>query len=313
MQRENWLLVIRVSFWGVININLSKVHELFDVYECEVLTSHIENKELIKGFVSAKEGDSLESYLKDPAKAWKEDSDGETRVYIIKDKSIKGATNIACYFSLKCGLLVGDKIEEKLSEEELALLEPYIEAKRKNDGNAAQNMFDAINSFFPNRADTLFAIASERLNRKTEALQIGQSENTINVPLCFSAIELRHFCRNASYRSTQKLNIPLGFGLFWEKIVPVILDISDRIGSKYVYLFAADKTYNGMEVGTKSLINHYKENLKFHECDNVIKFVKPDYDHWCYGLIQEISELRANKEAIWEQFSDVLEEGLPGN
>lgn len=143
MQRENWLLVIRVSFWGVININLSKVHELFDVYECEVLTSHIENKELIKGFVSAKEGDSLESYLKDPAKAWKEDSDEETRVYIIKDKSIKGATNIACYFSLKCGLLVGDKIEEKLSEEELALLEPYIEAKRKNDGNAEQNMFDA--------------------------------------------------------------------------------------------------------------------------------------------------------------------------
>ena len=287
----------------MININIGKLHEFFENYECEVLTSHIENKELIKGFVSVRKEDLLEIYLKDPTKAWKEDLDGEIRVYLIKDKS----QNIVCYFSLKCGLLVGDKIEEKLTEEELALLEPYIEAKRKNDQKTEQNMFDAINSFFPERADTLFAIAEERLDRKTEALQIGQSENTINVPLCFSAIELRHFCRNGNYKPTQKINIPLGFGLFWEKIVPIILDISDKIGSKYVYLFAADQTYKGTDGDAKSLINHYKTNLKFHECDNVIKFVKPDYDHWCYGLIQEVSELRANKDAIWEQFSDVLE------
>ena len=293
----------------MININISRIHEFFEAYECEVLTSDTENRELIKSFISVQAGDSLESYLKNPVRAWKEDSDGETRVYVIKDKTIKDkSTNIACYFSLKCGLLVGDKIEEKLSEEELALLEPYIEAKRKKDKKAEQNMFDAINTFFPDRADALFTIASERLDRKTEALQIGQSENTINVPLCFSAIELRHFCRNANYKPSRRINIPLGFGLFWEKIVPLILDISDKIGSKYVYLFAADQTYNGMETDTKSLINHYKENLKFHECDNIIKFVKPDYDQWCYGLIQEISELRTNKEAIWEQFSDVLEQ-----
>lgn len=288
----------------MIIINIDKIHAFFNDYYCEVLTSHPENKDLLKNFESIRKGDSLEVYLKDPDAAWKEDSDGETRVYLIKDKS----QNIACYFSLKCGLIVGEKIEKKLSDDEIVLLTSYIDAKRNNDKKTEHQMFDAINSFMgEERANILFEIAFERLNRKTEALEIGQSENTINVPLCFSAIELRHFCKNANYTPPSPIDIPLGFGLFWEKIVPKILDISNNIGCKYLYLFAADKTYEDTGNDTKSLINHYKNNLKFHECDSVIKFVKPDYDHWCYGLIQELSELRNNKNAIWEQFSDVLE------
>ena len=116
-------------------------------------------------------------------------------------------------------------------------------------------------------------------------IEIGQSENTINVPNCISAIELRHLCKNENFIVQEEVDIPLGFGSFWEIIVPIIIDITKKVGCKYVYLFAADKTEGQNEIDMKKLISHYKNNFKFSECDEGIKFVKPEYDNHCYGLI----------------------------
>lgn len=129
---------------------------------------------MISGFVSKKVNNTLETYLRDEDKAWTEDLDGETRVYLVKDKF----ENIALFFSVKCGLLVGENLEEKLSEE------------------------------------------------------------------------------------YQEVDIPLGFGIFGEIIVPVIIDITKKVGCKYVYLFAADKTEGQNEIEMKKLISHYKNNFK---------------------------------------------------
>lgn len=41
---------------------------------------------MISSFVSKKVNNTLESYLRDEDKAWTEDLDGETRVYLVKDK-----------------------------------------------------------------------------------------------------------------------------------------------------------------------------------------------------------------------------------
>lgn len=41
---------------------------------------------MISGFVSKKVNNTLETYLRDEDKAWTEDLDGETRVYLVKDK-----------------------------------------------------------------------------------------------------------------------------------------------------------------------------------------------------------------------------------
>ena len=56
----------------------------------------------------------------------------------------------------------------------------------------------------------------------------------------------------------------------------------------------------------KSLVNYYKNDFKFYECeeDDLI-IIKPDYDENCFGLIQEVNMLRINREAIWNEFSDV--------
>lgn len=137
------------------------------------------------------------------------------------------------------------------------------------------------------------------------SIEIGQSENTINVPNCISAIELRHLCKNEDFIVPEEVDIPLGFGIFWEIIVPIIIDITKKVGCKYVYLFAADKTEGQNEIEMKKLISYYKNNFKFSECDEGIKFVKPEYDNHCYGLIQRVSKMESNREAIWHEFSDI--------
>lgn len=51
---------------------------------------------------------------------------------------------------------------------------------------------------------------------------------------------MKHFCKNEMYIPDEHLDFPLGFGIFWEVIVPRILEITEHIGCQYLYLFAAD-------------------------------------------------------------------------
>ena len=266
-----------------------------------MLTSNPKNKELLKAFISKRSNNSLEEYIRDEDKAWTEDLDGETRVYLVKDKS----GNIALFFSIKCGLLVEENFGEKLSGEHQEFIDAVIDAKKSRDEFGIQQIYDAGDAMYGDEVDKLFRIAERRLEAKNEAIAIGQSENTINVPNCISAIELRHLCKNENFFIPGEIDIPLGFGIFWEIIVPIITEISKKVGCKYIYLFAADKTEEQNEYKMKKLISYYKNNLKFSECDAGIKFVKPEYDNYCYGLIQRISGLESNREAIWHEFSDI--------
>lgn len=282
-------------------INTEERRKYFGHFKYEVLTSKPENRDLISRFVSKKANNSLESYIKDEDKAWAEDFSGETRVYLIKDES----ENVALFFSVKCGLLVGENSDEKLSEEYQDFVDAVIAVKREEDDEAIQQMYEAGLSMYGEYTDRLFEIADKRLDSKTEATEIGQSENTINVPNCISAIELRHLCKNEKFRIPDDLGVPLGFGLFWEVIVPIIIDITKQVGCKYIYLFAADKTEEKEKTELRKLISYYKNELKFSECGEGIKLVKPEYDNHCYGLIQKVTELEANREAVWHEFSDV--------
>lgn len=241
--------------------------------------------------------------MKDKDKAWAEDSDGETRVYLIKDET----GEIALFFSVKCGLLVGENLDESISEEEKDFVDSLINVKRENEEESIKNLYDArLSMYGQEHTDYLFLIANKRLESKTEATEIGQSDNTINVPNCISAIELRHLCKNEKYHTPSNLGVPLGFGLFWEVIVPLIIKISEQVGCKYLYLFAADKTDTSNENKLRKLVSYYKNVLKFSECDEEIKLVKPKYDNYCYGLIQKIDLLESNRIAVWNEFSDAL-------
>ena len=293
------------------------------------------NKELIGEFVSKKADNTLETYIRDENKAWTEDIDGETRVYLVKDKS----GNIALFFSLKCGLLVGENLEEKLSDEYQEFVETVIDVKRAKNENGIRNMYEAGMSLYGDEVDHLFEIAERRLDSKTQSIDIGQSENTINVPNCISAIELRHLCKNEKYVMPEEIDIPLGFGVFWEIIVPHILKISELVGCKYVYLFAADnsevpktdvqmentikysKDYDmgleedildeetSSEEDVKKLVSYYINNLKFRPVSKYT-ILKPHFERTCYTLIQDVEDLQHKRESIWYSHDQDNEMGL---
>ena len=96
---------------SILNTEERRVY--FQNFNCEVLTANPQNRELIKTFVSKKANNQLETYIKDEDKAWAEDSGGETRVYVVKDESGETA-----FFSIKCGLLIGENPKYKLDSEE---------------------------------------------------------------------------------------------------------------------------------------------------------------------------------------------------
>ena len=79
----------------------------------------------------------------------------------------------------------------------------------------------------------MFKIAEHRLDSKTESTEIGQSENTINVPNCISAIELRHLCKNEDFIVPEEVDIPLGFGIFWEIIVSLSVALQKACPAAY--------------------------------------------------------------------------------
>lgn len=281
-------------------INIKEKRDYFRGFRCEVLTSDPDNRELVKKFVSKKARNQLEAYITED-KAWTEDTEGETRVYLIKDKS----NEIALFFSIKCGLLIGENPKYRLTEEERQFVNLLIEAKEESNEKAREDYYDAGWSLYKERVDVLFEIADKRVESKMEARSTGQAENW-KVEKCVSAIELRHLCRNERFQVPEGLGIPLGFGLFWEKIVPTILDITKMVGCKYIYLFAADRTEMFEASDVKKLVKYYKNAFKFYECDeDDLIIVKPSYDENCYGLIQEVSRLEKNRDAVWYEFSDV--------
>ena len=282
-------------------INTEERRKYFSKFTYEVLTANPKNIELLKKFVSKKANNKLESYIKNEDQAWAEDSDGETRVYLVKDEY----GEIALFFSMKCGMLVGENPKYKLNPAEREFVDCIFDAKKEKDTEALTGYYNYGSSEFGDRIDVLFEMADKRLDAKKEAKETGQIENW-RVEKCVSAIELRHLCKNENYKIPEGLGVPFGFGIFWEIIVPKLLEITKEIGCKYIYLFAADKSEEFGNHDIKKLVSYYKNAFKFYESeDDDLTIVKPDYDENCYGLIQEVSMLQKNREAVWHEFSDV--------
>lgn len=214
-------------------------------------------------------------------------------MYLIKDDSDR----IASYFSIKCGLLYS-KISElnKLPEPDKTYATYIMEALRDGDQETLTS-FMSSTQYTYKELDNFHRIALDELGMKKDD---EDKSSTYNVTECYSAIELRHFCRNSNYSMEKYKTIPLGFGLFWEVIVPNICKITNLIGCKYVYLFAADKS-DCCRGDDRKLVNYYKRAYKFDlGVDQTI--VKPAYDDECFGLIQEISQLKENRTGIWKTY-----------
>ena len=287
-------------------MNIADVKEYFDSFKCESLTSRAQNKDDILSFSSnIQNSTSLEEYLK--TEAWSEDNKGKTRTYIVRDPQ---NNKIVLYFSIKCGLVFStDEIDDKyqqLKADEKALVNFFVDLL--SNGKSIDDVSEEYSNLYPN-INELKALALERKRRKIGFANIEDYNNILKVDKCYSAIELQYLCRCDDFTVPQEfLSVPqksggyLGFGLFWQIIVPIIVDISQKVGCEYLYLFAADHSENKED---KKLIKHYKEALMFGELSDFdIILLKPNDNKNCLGLAQPINSLLACRESAWEMYSD---------
>lgn len=250
---------------------------------------------------------SLEQYFR--TRAYQANKDGEMRFYIIREPD---NNKIVLFFSLKCGIVftthVLDDNYRSLSTPEKEYVNSLIKALDCYNTSNGDNYLSLVKSgkkLFPENHSLLAEIANHRRNIKKTINQVNDKYNIISVNECFSSIEICHFCRCDDYSLDSRIHFPLGFGLFWQKIVPTIQKISDQIGCEFLYLFAADCSDNPDE---QKLISYYENSLGFHPLnDEGVIILKPNYDDFCVGLLQRIGNLKTAQELAWNYFSDHVE------
>lgn len=263
----------------------------------ERLASKVENKKLIKSFQAPEKGVSLGKYLHE--KAWTDDLEGETKVYLIKDDK----DFLVAFFSVKCGLLYDSHEYERLEGDELEFVNLIVEQYEMDlpdKGEVIQAYYDYYEQLTSKRKDDLIGIAIQRYEDAVEVRTSKDGSFMKRVHDTFSAIEIVHFCKNVyyEYNIDKMLGISLGAGLFWEKIIPKIKEAVNVVGCKYLYLFAAD---NSDYDETKSLIRYYKDDFKFDEIQDLM-IIKPDYDRKCQAMIQDVSEIERDAAAFWARY-----------
>lgn len=284
-------------------MTIDEVQKFYQRFQCEVLTSSDKNKSEIQDFSSKIRKNSLEQYLKE--RAWQSDFNGETRVYLIREPENK---QIVMFFSLRCGLAfttnILDDEYQRLNTTEKAFVQKLVDARIQNLSSYPYKYIEVAQRIFPETWNKLFEISERRYNTHMEAYAIGDVKNIQKVDACYPAIELQHFCRVDNYNLPSSIRFPLGFGLFWEKIVPRIIEITNMVGCEYLYLFAADRSDNPDD---KKLISYYKDSLSFCELEGEgVILLKPEYDNNCTGLLQNAQYLQASRDDAWERYADII-------
>ena len=268
-----------------------------DHFLVERLTNKAENKNVIKNFEAPLKGFKLGKYLRE--EAWKDDLEGETKVYLIKDKN----DFLVAFFSIKCGLLYDNHEYEKLKGDELDFVNLVVQQYEMNlpeKGDIIQTYYECYDQIPSERKDELIEIALQRYDDSEEIKTTKDGNFVKRVHETFSAIEIAHFCKNINYDYCidDMQGVSLGTGLFWKKIIPKIKDVINVVGCKYLYLFAAD---NSDYAGARSLIRYYKDDFKFDELQDLM-IIKPDYDRRCQAMIQDVSEIEQDEVAFWARY-----------
>ena len=310
---------------------------LFSRLKPEPLRETEENKEDIKAFVQAMKGGQISNYLIN--NAWNDDCDRNTKVFLVRDQETK---EIVFFFAINCGILFSELNIWNLSPEEKIPFDKYVEAIQKlKDSNlskedeekANEQLSESMGDLWevvqePDRVSYLLSLADEKvqlLEEKTEAFsETGEGEHTQQVQDTFPAIDIKFLGRNKEYKPEIQLDFKLGVYIFWEIIVPHLLEIAEKVGCKYIYLFAADNTEQVEKVvdappmwtpdydpyadedenkvvkeEIRTLVNYYINELKFRYVSKY-KILKPHYERRCYTLVQEVESLQCNRESVWQ-------------
>ena len=124
-------------------MTIDEVKSYYGSFDCEVLTSNPQNEMEIRDFTCHIRNNTLENYLK--TDAWKEDIDGETRVYLIREHNTR---QIVLFFSLKCGTLFTtyklDDSYNELEEAQKSLVDEMVNLRLNHNDDQFYQMFKQI-------------------------------------------------------------------------------------------------------------------------------------------------------------------------
>lgn len=268
--------------------------KIVDSLKCERLSDNLDNIRLVEDFVNSR-NDSIAQTLRN--EAFREDEDNIVAYYVVKDSS----NNILFYFSLKCGQLYDEFIEG----EGLKMLNKFYQLvvtrqKDENISEADRKELEQIVELLRTKKGVQRKQVAKVLNKNTNDIDFDKlfRPGQHNVGKTYSGVELMHFCANDQYYSDWALKDikPLGAVIFWQFIVPQVINIMEIVGCEYLFLFAADLTDD------EYLVNYYREHLGFTDRIEHIAAM-PLYDLNCKFMFQKTVDLKERRRQFFENFN----------
>lgn len=243
--------------------------------------------------------DRLKQYIKGEA----EEKGLHDIYYVIMDKSV-----VLFFFSLQTGIVyTPGQIAPSDIGKLCCFAAESMGSEEYNKGNLDVEIFKTyLQSFdctkYVGDSDKMAAVCEKIVDIMNDS-EFGD-QNTIFVEATYPCVELVNFCKNLEANEIWEDNnfLPaVGATLFWLKILPIIEMVSDKVGCKYVSLFAADKSEPG---DNEKLVSYYGNALKF-ERPEKLNTIKPKYDWKCVFLCQEIKVLSDYKKQFIRDYLDV--------
>lgn len=255
-----------------------------------------ENLRLVQSFSNPK-NPTLEKMIKSQ-RAIDKDSMGAITYYLVKSPN----GELLMYFSLKCGELFKDLDVQKLmlaqqTAEAIEVLqerERFTEEKAEEAMRFIQENMTEIKNILPNIDQYL---QKKKLYSKDLSKELNP--NMQRVLNTHPAVELVEFCANENGRDAWKrlgIERKMGECVFWHVIVPKLLALQNIVGCEFVYLFAADRSYDG------DLVNYYRSALGFRQPVD-LGANKPQYDFQCFFLCQRLEDLQTGQQFFYDHFT----------
>ena len=271
-------------------------------FSCQRLTDEKDNLHLAWEFLSRRNR-GLEEKLK--FEAWQEDMEGvPAAYYIIKAPSGR----IALYFSLKCGTLCDPTYAARLTQSYNNIQQVLDELEQIGTREEAIAFLEEVrtNGMFPmpmSRRELMdyFREVKQDKHWLKKEKKTDPNDKILRVDMAFPAVELVHFCVNDRVRDEWKklgLGHSMGETLFWQFVLPRMLEISTLAGCEYAYLFAADSSRDS------TLVKYYEDVLHF-ERPTALGGIKPQYDFLCTFMCKRLRPLSPNRKMyldpqLWE-------------
>lgn len=262
---------------------------------CERLSSNSNNFRAIEGFYNSK-NERLSDDLKN--EAYHNDENNRIAYYLVKDQY----GNILFYFSLKCGQLYDKYINVETYKQLKELLEGLLEIENDEKSTIEdKKLVGRLIEDIRTRAGVLLKDIKKisKKNKKVEDFEKSLIDGTDKVGATFSGVEIVQFCSNDEHSDVwARTGIPqkLGVVVFWRFVVDIIHNLMEIVGCEYVFLFAADKSEDGL------LINYYKTRLGFDEADGR-SATTPLYDLSCRFLYQPTNMLEEKRRIFYDSFN----------